>query len=145
MMNTRHRSNKNRTENNIFEEIHECQDKELQYYADDAPNYFTYIYDFTNKCGSIIYNAFYYILNISGIYLIWIFLHFIASQLYINFCVPKTLYGFIMSPLMIPAPHCQGLRWIVYNSANIITNMWVIFGTWVCSVLLINNNKNPDV
>ena len=143
MMNRRHKTRENKTEY-INEEFREQQDNELSS-LNETSKHFKQVYEFTDKCSSFIYKTFLYLLNISGIYLIWISLHFIASQLYIYYCVPKTLYGFIMSPLMIPAPHCQGLRWVVYNSANIITNMWVILGTWVCSVLVININKKSDL
>ena len=82
-------------------------------------------------------------INISGIYLVWIFLHYIASHLYVRLCVPSTIFGFLLSPFMTATPHCQGLRWIVYNAANIINNMWVILGTWIMSnVLLVTGNTN---
>ena len=143
MMNKRHKTRENKTEYNN-EDLREHQDNELSALNETA-NHFKQVYEFIDNCRSFLYKTLLHIINISGIYLIWICLHFIASQLYIYYCVPKTLYGFIMSPLMIPAPHCQGLRWVVYNSANIITNMWVILGTWVCSVLLININKKSDL
>jgi hypothetical protein len=52
--------------------------------------------------------------------------------------------GFILSPFMTATPHCQGLRWIVYNGANMISNMWIIFGAWICSSILIINKDNPN-
>jgi hypothetical protein len=45
--------------------------------------------------------------------------------------------GFIISPFMTATPHCQGLRWIIFNGANMIHNMWLIVGSWMASVLLI--------
>lgn len=83
-------------------------------------------------------------INISGIYLLWIFLHFLASQLYVKMCVPNTLIGFFMSPFMTATPHCQGLRWIIYNSGSMINNMWIILGAWICSTILIVNNNNSN-
>ena len=76
-------------------------------------------------------------INVSGIYVLWIFLHYLASHLYIKLCVPNTFIGFFMSPFMTATPHCQGLRWIVYNAATMINNMWITLGTWICSFLLI--------
>jgi hypothetical protein len=76
-------------------------------------------------------------INVSGIYVLWIFLHYLASHLYIKLCVPNTVIGFFMSPFMTATPHCQGLRWIVYNAAIMINNMWITLGTWICSFLLI--------
>ena len=75
------------------------------------------------------------IVKISGIYLLWICLHYGASHMYIKLCVPRTIFGFIMSPFMVSTPHCQGLRWIVYNAATIINNMWLALGAWIYTLL----------
>ena len=83
------------------------------------------------------YNLVRIIVNVSGIYLLWIFLHFLASHLYVKLCVPNTIVGFLVSPFMTATPHCQGLRWIVYNASNVINNMWITLGAWLCSLLLI--------
>lgn len=91
-----------------------------------------------NKGGKIIYFIFY----VSKLYLLWILLHYFASHLYIKFCVPKTLIGFVLSPFLTATPHCQGLRWVVYNGANMISNMWVMLGSWICSTILVINNEN---
>lgn len=102
----------------------------------------TYTYNiiiyFQNKGGKIIYFIFY----VSKLYLLWILLHYFASHLYIKFCVPKTLIGFVLSPFLTATPHCQGLRWIVFNGANMISNMWITLGSWICSTILIINNEN---
>ena len=76
-------------------------------------------------------------INISGIYIAWIFLHYIASHLYVRLCVPNTIVGFLLSPFMTVTPHCQGLRWIILNGANMINNMWIILGTWLMSNVFI--------
>jgi hypothetical protein len=85
-----------------------------------------------------------FIIKISGVYILWIILHFASSHLYIRFCVPSTFMGFIISPFMTSSPHCQGLRWIIYNGANTINNMWVILGTWICSYLIQLGSANKD-
>ncbi len=82
--------------------------------------------------------------KVSGIYLLWICLHYGSSHLYVKLCVPNTMLGFIMSPFMIATPHCQGLRWIVYNAANVINNMWLLVGAWIYSLIWIFNNNNSD-
>jgi hypothetical protein len=90
------------------------------------------------------YKGFKLFINVSGIYLVWIFLHYISSQLYVKLCVPNTIIGFLISPFMTATPHCQGLRWIIYNAANVINNMWIIFGAWICStILIINRDPTP--
>jgi hypothetical protein len=90
----------------------------------------------------IIYKAFQLMLSISGIYLIWIFLHYFASHLYVRLCVPKNVYGFLLSPFLIATPYCVGLRWLIYTGANVINNMWVLFGTWICSNISIFNHSS---
>ena len=75
-------------------------------------------------------------LSISGIYFIWILLHYFASHLYVKLCVPNTFFGFIISPFLITTPYCIGLRWLIQTGATSINNMWIIFGTWFCSNIL---------
>jgi hypothetical protein len=64
-------------------------------------------------------------------YAIWIIMHYLASHLYCRLCVPLTFFGFLMAPFMVPTPHCQALRWTIYNGGLTITNMWLILGAWV--------------
>jgi len=104
------------------------------YFLNDKNNAIVIIFNYT-------YNIFYFFVNTTGIYLIWIFLHYVSSQLYIELCVPKSIIGFVMSPFMTSTPQCQALRWVIYNGANIINNMWILFGTWLCSTILIMTNK----
>jgi len=105
---------------------------------------------FNISCSFIIfsfqytYKIFRIIINVSGIYILWIFLHYLASHLYVKLCVPNTVIGFFMSPFMTATPHCQGLRWVVYNAANMINNMWIMFGAWICSTILIINKEGRN-
>jgi len=126
-----------------IEEINEEQDKEIEKTSFNSDFFINFFYNFGLYFFTVTYKTIKFIINISGIYLLWILLHYIASHLYVKFCVPCTLFGFIMSPFMTATPHCQGLRWIVYNAANMINNMWIIFGAWICSTLLIINKDNP--
>lgn len=99
---------------------------------------------YLQKYCSYVFLSVKFIIKISGVYLLWIILHFGASHLYVKFCVPSTFIGFIISPFMTASPHCQGLRWIIYNGANTINNMWVILGTWLCSYLIQFRSGNED-
>jgi hypothetical protein len=36
-----------------------------------------------------------------------------------------------MSPFMAAAPHCQALRWGIYNGGNSIVSMWLTMGVWL--------------
>ena len=71
-----------------------------------------------------------------GIYLLWILMHYIASHLYVYWCVPATIMGLIMSPFLVPAPHCYGLRWIIYQGGNSIIVMWSFIGFWLIGKIL---------
>lgn len=124
-----------------IEEIQEQQDKEFDKY-NHGNRFFENSYYYFTMSFNVIFKTIRLIINVSGIYLLWIILHYIASHLYIKLCVTNTFIGFIISPFMVATPQCQGLRWIVYNAANIINNMWISIGAWICSTLLIINNNN---
>jgi hypothetical protein len=128
-----------------IEEIQSQQDKELEKCETITDKGFRISYNIIIYCCDFTYKTFRFVISISGIYLLWICLHYVSSHLYVKLCVPNTLWGFIMSPFMTATPHCVGLRWIVYNAAQMINNMWVFLGTWICSTLLvINNNKATE-
>jgi hypothetical protein len=128
-------------EDETEEKIREAQDKELnkynynkQFHDDKCYKTLKHYWNFT--CHSIVC-----VFKVSGIYLLWILFHYGASHLYVELCVPKTITGFVMSPFMASTPHCKGLRWIIYNAANVINNMWIILGTWICSTILTFNGE----
>jgi len=133
--------NKNKIYN---EEIHNEEINNEEVY-----NEIVYTSFYIEKIGQIIITIFNFIIksiififNISSIYFLWIFLHYTSSHLYIKLCVPDTIIGFVLSPFMTATPHCQGLRWIVYNGANMINNMWIILGTWITANILVINRNN---
>ena len=126
------------------EEIAEMNDVELEKMSTNA--FFEKIYDLIINICSFCLKTTIFLFKISGIYLLWICLHYFSAHLYIKFCVPNTIIGFIMSPFMIATPHCQGLRWIVYNAANIINHMWILIGAWVYSIIwVIGREQNNNV
>jgi hypothetical protein len=123
-------SNENENENDVIEnEVHDDELENIEHNSD-------FIVERIYNIFSHIQNVFKFIFGVSGIYLVWICLHYFATHLYVKFCVPITVMGFFLSPFMTATPHCQGLRWVVYNAANMINNMWIICGTWICSTLL---------
>jgi hypothetical protein len=135
----------NKGKDNDIQEIQFQQDCELQKSCQDKI-FFKNLYNYILYIFLYIYKTIKFIIKISGLYIIWIILHYTASHLYIKLCVPNTVVGFLMSPFMTATPHCQGLRWLIYNAAIMINNMWLIFGAWICSTLLFINNdtKNGD-
>lgn len=77
-----------------------------------------------------------YIYSTSSLYLFWIMLHYFSTQMYVYYCVPRGFYGFLVSPFLVAAPHCRAIRWIIHNGGNMVDNMWIILGTWLCSKII---------
>ena len=69
-------------------------------------------------------------------YLFWIVIHFAVSNLYTYLCTPMTMWGFVWSPFMAVAPHCQGMQWLFNISTNTISQMWTIVGVWFSAKLV---------
>lgn len=80
--------------------------------------------------------------NAAGIYILWIFMHFISAHLYVYYCTHYSLQGFILSPILVSAPHCRALRWVIYNGTQSIDSMWIVFGAWLCSKLALIGGEN---
>ena len=118
-----------------IKEIQEMNDIELE--KSSKADLFDNFYYLMDKFISFLSTTVVALFKISGIYMLWICLHYFSAHLYVKFCVPDTIVGFIMSPFMISTPHCQGLRWIVYNAANTINYMWVLIGAWIYSMIWI--------
>ena len=131
-MTTIHKKEKELTQ----EDINELNDIELEKFSKN--DIFENLYNLSIDVYSFCLRTTLFIFKVSGIYLLWISLHYFSAHLYIKFCVPNTIIGFMMSPFMIMTPHCQGLRWIVYNAANIINHMWILIGAWIYSMIWIN-------
>lgn len=66
-----------------------------------------------------------------GFYSLWMCANYVASYFYNEYCVPKTLLGFLMSPILTVTPICKSLLWVQTNSVETMSNMWVAFGTWI--------------
>lgn len=93
----------------------------------------------------IIIHLLQHIWDVFGIYIVWIVLHFISSHLYVQYCTPNTIIGFVSSPIVSPLPHCQAFRWIIYNGGNSIMNMWIILGLWLMKHLVIITIKSKNI
>jgi hypothetical protein len=83
--------------------------------------------------------------NLFGIYILWIILHFICSNLYVKYCTPNTIIGFLSSPFITTLPQCQAFRWVIYNGGNSIMNMWLILGIWIMKYLVVITLTNVNV
>jgi len=77
-----------------------------------------------------------FICSASSMYVLWVFLHFIASHIYIEHCVGKTFIDIIFSVIYTSSPYCQGLSWMIYTGSRQIATMWMVLGTYVSSKLM---------
>jgi len=80
-----------------------------------------------------IFNAIY---EAAGVFILWIIIHYIASNLYPKFCTELTFLGFIKSMFVAQAPHCIALRWIIYNGGIAINSMWISIAFWATTKML---------
>ena len=74
--------------------------------------------------------------KVSALYLFWVTLHYVTAQLYVKYCAYPSLYGFIISPFLISAPHCMAMRWVFNKGGTLIEGMWILLGTWLCSKII---------
>lgn len=74
--------------------------------------------------------------RVSAIYVFWILLHYTTAHMYVRFCAAPGLYGLIVSPFLISAPHCIAMRWVFAKGGTIIEGMWILAGTWLCSKII---------
>jgi uncharacterized membrane protein len=107
--------------------------------------------DIVTKKSSNLFNKiipyFKVINNIAGFYLLWISIHFAAAHLYVKYCTPYTVFGFIVSPLINSAPHCIAFRWCISYGSTTITTMWVVVGTWLASkftLMIASDIRTPN-
>ena len=56
------------------------------------------------------------------VYIMFILLHYAASNIYPCMCTPLTVMGFVMSPFMVLAPHCEAMRWVIGFMDAILTS-----------------------
>ena len=71
------------------------------------------------------------LMQASGIYIIWIIVHYFASHLYVHYCVPESFTGFMQSLYLASTPGCNILRWAITTGGNNINAMWIILITWI--------------
>ena len=81
-------------------------------------------------------NCIYIAYDTTKIYLLWIVIHYLASQYYVPFCSPRSIWGFIITPILAATPQCKGLRWVINTGGNTMETMWVILGVWVCTKIM---------
>ena len=81
-------------------------------------------------------NTVIYVFEMMGFYLLWIVLHYISANLYVEYCTKKTVCGFLLSPFVSSMPHCKTLRWLIYHGGKSIEAMWFIVGGMIFKRLI---------
>lgn len=94
---------------------------------------------FQFQFGPIINNS---VFRMALLYITCIVAHYVAAHLYIYYCVDSTFIGFLLSPFMTLAPHCQAFRWIIYNGGYTINAMWFLIGNWFINKFLFHFPEN---
>lgn len=79
--------------------------------------------------------------QLTGIYLIWVGMHYSATWLYSYWCTPWGVIGFMITPFLVASPHCYALRWCIIHGAETITAMWVVLGTWLVTRFVISEGN----
>ena len=115
------KTNKKMSHHLTQEDINDCNDIELERIS--KSKLFDDFYEFLDNSISFILRTIVFLFRMSGIYILWISLDYFSAHLYVKFCVPNSFIGFIMSPLMISTPHCQGLRWMLRG--HTINNIFI--------------------
>ena len=85
--------------------------------------------------------------NVIGSYILWIFIHYFATQLYVGFCANWSIKGLIMSPFLVTMPHCVGLLWCINQGVYNLQAMWILLGYWLVkriNPLILNKEKKHD-
>jgi hypothetical protein len=82
--------------------------------------------------------------TIGGMYIGWIGIHYAASHLYVEYCVPKTIVGFLISPFLTSTTYCSAFRWAIHNGANEIQSMWLLLGSWITFHLFFHNKESIE-
>lgn len=80
-----------------------------------------------------------FIYEVCGIFIFWIIIHFMASNLYHIYCADLSIFGFIKSIFVAQAPHCIAMRWVIYNGGSMINYMWTTLALWLTTKLLTNS------
>ena len=81
---------------------------------------------------------------VGKIYIVWIYIYYIAAISYSHLCAPATLWGLLTAPFLVPLPHCVALRWCIQHGSEVITAMWLVLGSWFVVGLtgILSNNNN---
>jgi len=69
------------------------------------------------------------------VYFTWTLVHYVATLLYARLCTPYSLYGFVLSAVLVSTPQCSALRWMIYNGAAKMSAMLLVIGGYILAYM----------
>jgi len=90
-----------------------------------------------------LHNSWVFLWNLSKIYIFWIVSHYIITNVYYNYCVPRSAFSVAFAPILMAAPHCRGMIWYLNVSSNTVYNMTYGAAGWLGMKLIITMQGNP--
>jgi hypothetical protein len=67
---------------------------------------------------------------------VWTGVHYVSVHGYQYMCVPATLWGVVMAPLTMAAPHCRGLVWLIDASSLSVIGIWAASGLLISGKII---------
>ena len=55
----------------------------------------------------------------------------VCVHMYVTYCAPYGIKGFLTSLFMTSTHVCHGLSWIIYQGGHLLFHMWVLLGGWI--------------
>jgi hypothetical protein len=77
-----------------------------------------------------------FVTTASSTYLLWIGLHFLATQTYVKYCVGSTWIDVVFSIFYVSTPFCQGVSWVIYHGSRNMYLMWFVLGTFLSRLIV---------
>jgi len=63
-------------------------------------------------------------------------LHYAAAILYVGWCTPPTIIGFLLSPFRTITPMCVGLRWSISVFGDYLSSLWTFAFLFISSHII---------
>jgi len=80
-----------------------------------------------------------------GLVLTATLIHYISANLYVFWCTPFTIYGFMASPFITVSTHCVALRWSIWFFGDYLTQTWMLALVWASGFLIKNFTRKHSV
>lgn len=96
-----------------------------------------------NICHNYLFDMALFVTSAMSTYLLWVFLHFMAAQTYIKYCVGNTWSHMVLSIFYVSSPFCQGVSWVIFHGSRNIYFMWFVLGSFLSKYFVYNWLTTP--